>query len=106
MEGRRVMPEVPLDVTALLGPERAAFVDLLDALAPAQWDLPTECPAWTVKGVALHVLGDDLSLLSRQRDASTDKPDDLCRRPSGRDLPRTAGRIQRAVGRRGSVLEQ
>lgn len=72
MEGGRVMPEIPMDVTALLGPERAAFVDLLNALSPAQWDLPTECPAWTVKGVALHVLGDDLSLLSRQRDASTD----------------------------------
>jgi hypothetical protein len=34
--------------------------------------LPTECPAWTVKGIALHILGDDLSLLTRQRDASTD----------------------------------
>ena len=29
------------------------------------------CPSWTVKGIALHVLGDDLSLLSRQRDEAT-----------------------------------
>lgn len=28
----------------------------------------TECPAYTVKGIATRVLGDDLSLLSRQRD--------------------------------------
>jgi hypothetical protein len=34
--------------------------------------MPTECPAWNVKGIALHILGDDLSLLTRQRDASTD----------------------------------
>jgi uncharacterized protein (TIGR03083 family) len=62
-------PLVPLDVLDLLAPERAALVDLLAGLAPADWDRPTECPAWTVRGIALHVLGDDLSLLSRQRDA-------------------------------------
>lgn len=58
-----------LDVTGALGPERAALLDLLGSLAPDEWELPTECPAWTVKGLALHILGDDLSLLSRQRDA-------------------------------------
>lgn len=66
------MTEVPLDVTSWLGPERAAFLALLEDLTPEQWNLPTECPAWTVKGLVLHVLGDDLSLLSRQRDVSTD----------------------------------
>ena len=34
------------------------------------WQRPTECPAYPVKGLAAHVLGDDLSLLSRQRDAA------------------------------------
>jgi uncharacterized protein (TIGR03083 family) len=58
-----------LDVTPMLRPERAVFLELLESLAPEQWDLPTECPAYSVKGVATHVLGDDLSLLSRQRDA-------------------------------------
>ncbi len=66
-------PDIPiLDVTARLGPERSLFLDLLGGLTPSDWELPTECPAWDVKGVALHVLGDDLSLLTRQRDASTD----------------------------------
>jgi uncharacterized protein (TIGR03083 family) len=41
---------------------------LLESLKPDEWASPTECPAWSVKGIALHVLGDDLSLLSRQRD--------------------------------------
>src|SRR4051794_7475564 len=59
-----------IDVTPYLGPERDALVELLDPLSAAEWAMPTECPAWTLKGLALHVLGDDLSLLSRQRDAS------------------------------------
>lgn len=55
-------------VLDVLRPERAALVQLLDCLDSDQWALPTECPAYTVKGIATHVLGDDLSLLSRQRD--------------------------------------
>jgi uncharacterized protein (TIGR03083 family) len=53
-----------------LRPERAELLELLGGLAPEQWAAATECPAYTVKGVATHVLGDDLSLLSRQRDAA------------------------------------
>src|SRR5215471_16166165 len=60
-----------LDVTPLLRPERSALVDLLHSLGRDDWDRPTECPEYTVKGVATHVLGDDLSLLSRQRDQAT-----------------------------------
>jgi uncharacterized protein (TIGR03083 family) len=56
----------------MLAPERAALLELLHSMSPADWERPSECPAWTVKGVALHILGDDLSLLSRQRDAATD----------------------------------
>lgn len=51
-------------------PERAVFVELLRDLDAAALALPTECPAYDVRGVAAHVLGDDLSLLSRQRDAA------------------------------------
>jgi Mycothiol maleylpyruvate isomerase N-terminal domain len=45
-------------------------LELLRGLSPADWERPTECPAWTVQQLALHVLGDDLSLLARQRDAT------------------------------------
>lgn len=51
--------------------ERQDLLTLLGQLDDPAWLRPTECPAWDVKGVALHVLGDDLSLLSRQRDAAT-----------------------------------
>jgi uncharacterized protein (TIGR03083 family) len=60
------MPSV--DVNPMLGAERQALLDLLSTLTPEAWLVATECPEWTVQGVALHVLGDDLSLLARQRD--------------------------------------
>ncbi len=50
------------------GPERSTLLSLLDGLGRDDWGRPTECPSYTVKGVATHILGDDLSLLSRQRD--------------------------------------
>ncbi len=63
---------MPLDLTPFLRPERAALLELLRDLTDEEWATPTECPAWSVKGLALHILGDDLSLLTRQRDHSTD----------------------------------
>ena len=56
---------VLLDV---LRAERETLLAVLGRLSAAQWSLPTECPAHTIKGIATHQLGDDLSLLSRQRD--------------------------------------
>jgi hypothetical protein len=61
-----------LDLTPMLAPERAALLEHLRGLSAVDSEQPTECPEWNVKGVALHILGDDLSLLSRQRDASTE----------------------------------
>jgi uncharacterized protein (TIGR03083 family) len=49
-------------------PERSTLTGLLGGLGPDEWGQSTECPAYSVKGVATHILGDDLSLLSRQRD--------------------------------------
>ena len=51
-------------------PERDSLLALLEGLDPDDWARPTECPAYALKGVATHVLGDDLSLLSRQRDGA------------------------------------
>jgi len=55
-------------VVDVLRPERDALVGMLRELGAGEWALPTECPSYNLKGVAAHVLGDDLSLLSRQRD--------------------------------------
>jgi uncharacterized protein (TIGR03083 family) len=47
-------------VTHLFSPERASLIELLSALAASQWQAPTVCPGWSVKDVALHLLGDDI----------------------------------------------
>lgn len=57
-------------VIDVLQPERETLLDLLRDLDDASWDRQTECPAYSVKGIATHLLGDDLSLLSRQRDGA------------------------------------
>jgi uncharacterized protein (TIGR03083 family) len=57
-----------LDATPFLRPEREELLACLQRLTDEEWDAPTECPAWSVKGIALHILGDDLSLVARQRD--------------------------------------
>lgn len=54
-----------------LRPERTRLLELLRGLTVDEWSAPTECPLYSVKGIATHVLGDDFSLLSRQRDHAT-----------------------------------
>src|SRR5688572_30279761 len=55
--------------TRLLFPdERAALLTLLGGLADDAWERPTICPGWSVRDVALHLLADDLGVVSRQRD--------------------------------------
>src|SRR6266700_3855903 len=51
-----------LDIWSLLDAERAELLSFLGDPDVPEW------AAWSVKGVALHLLGDDLSILSRQRD--------------------------------------
>jgi uncharacterized protein (TIGR03083 family) len=63
-----ITPGGALDVRPLLPGERAALLDLLAKLTPAQWAAATICPGWSVKDIALHLLGDDVGVLSRLRD--------------------------------------
>jgi uncharacterized protein (TIGR03083 family) len=55
-------------VTHLFPPERASLVEPVGSLDAEQWRAPTVCPGWSVRDVALHLLGDDVGLLSRRRD--------------------------------------
>ncbi len=61
----------PFDARPLLTEERTALLELLAALAPADWRRPTPCPGWDVRDICLHVLGEDLGRLSRGRDGDT-----------------------------------
>jgi uncharacterized protein (TIGR03083 family) len=58
--------------TAPLFPELLrGLLELLSGLEPGQWEQPTVCGDWDVKAVALHLLGGEVGLLSRRRDAFT-----------------------------------
>ncbi len=61
-------PVRPIIVGPLFREDRAALVDLLGALSPGEWTFPTVCAGWNVRDVALHILGGDLSNISRRRD--------------------------------------
>jgi uncharacterized protein (TIGR03083 family) len=61
----------PVDVLDLFAEERTALVDLLGLLSSEEWAAPTACAGWSVKDVALHLLGDDAGRLSGGRDGYT-----------------------------------
>jgi uncharacterized protein (TIGR03083 family) len=57
-----------MDTRALITEQRADLVALLNALPPDRWRVKTAVPGWTVKDIALHLIDDDLGVLSRSRD--------------------------------------
>ncbi len=62
-------PLEPILIVDLFPAERDALLELLAALSEEEWGRPTVCAGWSVKDVALHLLGDDVGRLSRGRDA-------------------------------------
>ncbi|MBA2678675.1 MAG: maleylpyruvate isomerase family mycothiol-dependent enzyme [Ktedonobacteraceae bacterium] len=61
-------PVGPIIVTDLFEPVLERLLQLLHQLPEKDWSLPTPCEGWTVKDVALHLLADEISRLSRGRD--------------------------------------
>jgi Mycothiol maleylpyruvate isomerase N-terminal domain len=57
-----------ISVVDLLPAERAVLLARRSELGEAEWTAPTACPGWTVHGVALHLLADDIGRLSYGRD--------------------------------------
>jgi uncharacterized protein (TIGR03083 family) len=62
----------PVFVVDLFPLERQELMQLLSQLHKEEWHLPTICAGWSVKDIVLHLLGDDIGLLSRKRDAFDD----------------------------------
>ncbi len=58
----------PQDFANLFRLERSRLLDLLRSLTVEDWRRPTPCPGWNVLGLANHLVGGDLSVVSRQRD--------------------------------------
>jgi uncharacterized protein (TIGR03083 family) len=64
-----VEPVEPVFVVDLFPLERQELLHLLSRLQEEEWHKPTICAGWSVKDIVLHLLGDDIGLLSRKRDA-------------------------------------
>jgi uncharacterized protein (TIGR03083 family) len=64
-------PVEPILVVDLFEPMLKRLLHLLRQLSEREWSLPTPCEGWTVKDVALHLLGDEFGQLSRGRDRDT-----------------------------------
>ena len=67
-------PSIPKDdvVGALVG-EWEALAELLGALTEEEWLAPSPCPGWTVKDLAAHVIGTELTLEGQASPALTDE---------------------------------
>jgi uncharacterized protein (TIGR03083 family) len=58
----------PIIVAALFPEVLNELLKLLASLSAEDWQKPTVCPGWSVKDVALHLLGVEVGNLSRRRD--------------------------------------
>jgi uncharacterized protein (TIGR03083 family) len=65
---RAVRQPEPIIVAELFPEVLDALLVLLSDLSPEDWARPTACARWSVKDVALHLLGDEVGILSRKRD--------------------------------------
>ncbi len=61
----------PVQALELFPEVREGLLALLAELSAADWGKPTACSLWSVKDIALHLLGGDIGILSRRRDAFT-----------------------------------
>lgn len=58
----------PVLVVDLFQPLLENLLALLRELSAEEWARPTQCGSWTVREVAVHLLGGDMGTLSHQRD--------------------------------------
>ncbi len=67
----------PVYTVDLFPIERRQLLELLETLSESEWAQPTVCEGWSVKDVALHILGDDIGVLSRKRDGHSSATSEL-----------------------------
>lgn len=69
----------PIIVVDLFEPLLEHLLDLLSGLDEQDWKRETPCAGWSVKDIALHLLGDDIGKLSggRDKDAASFLPPGL-----------------------------
>lgn len=67
-----VHPPPPIDVLDLFPELQAHLLRLLSGLTEEEWSRSTVCSGWSVKDIALHMLGVNLGNLSDRRDQCED----------------------------------
>ena len=63
-----MQPPEPIIVADLFPEVLDSLLKLLSGLSAEEWQRPTACPGWSVKDVALHLLGGEIGNLSNRRD--------------------------------------
>jgi uncharacterized protein (TIGR03083 family) len=58
----------PILIADLFEPLLVSLIELLESLTPDEWATPNVCGEWSLHDLALHLLGGDIGILSRQRD--------------------------------------
>lgn len=77
-----VTPAAAEPAIALLAEEWQAIAELGGQLNDKEWDLPSECPGWTVKDLVSHMVGTERSLLGDPPPPDA-PPADHVRNPTG-----------------------
>jgi uncharacterized protein (TIGR03083 family) len=80
----------PILVTERFPLLRLRLLELLTSLSNEDWDRRTIAPLWSVKDIACHLLGGDLGVLSRSRDAFRSNPTPS---PNNKDLGELINRL-------------
>lgn len=68
-------PVGPIHLAERFAPLHDRLLELLESLAPGDWDRPTTCALWSVRDIVAHLLDVDLRRLSFQRDGMLPRPD-------------------------------
>jgi uncharacterized protein (TIGR03083 family) len=73
----------PEPVIAALEETWSATAQVLEGLHPEAWDLPTDCPGWSVRDHLSHLIGTELGLLGESPPSLPEPMPDYVRNPIG-----------------------
>jgi uncharacterized protein (TIGR03083 family) len=62
-------PAEPVHTLPLIRKMRTELLQILEGLSTEEWNTPTVCEGWSIRDVAVHILGDDVGILSNLRDS-------------------------------------
>jgi uncharacterized protein (TIGR03083 family) len=64
----KYQPVEPVIALPFIGEMRSELLYILESLSNEEWEAQTACTGWSVRDAAVHILGDDVGILSNLRD--------------------------------------